>query len=175
MDHQPMYNWSIRHLPTLSAVICTFPALDLDIYVHLDFRHISPRQRSSIWWSAIFLHVIITQIFWICMYILTHTCNSFCISLNIIDIWSSYLINIVTRFLLFISTSGLTRWEDKGVHGKRTGIPYISLWNNWNWRVITFLLTNTFSNLIFGFVFILTSAVISEVINSAGLLRQKYL
>ncbi len=50
------------------------------------------------------------------MYILTHICNSFCISLNIIDIWS-YLINIVTRFLLFISTSGLTRWEDKGMRG----------------------------------------------------------
>jgi hypothetical protein len=27
-----MNNWYIRHLPTLSAVICTFTALDLDMY-----------------------------------------------------------------------------------------------------------------------------------------------
>jgi len=32
MDYQPMYNWSIRRLPTLSAVICTITALDLDMW-----------------------------------------------------------------------------------------------------------------------------------------------
>ena len=32
MDYQTMYNWSIRRLSTLSAVICTFTALDLDMY-----------------------------------------------------------------------------------------------------------------------------------------------
>lgn len=32
MDHLLMNNWSIRHLPTLPAVICTFTALDLDMY-----------------------------------------------------------------------------------------------------------------------------------------------
>ena len=36
--------------------------------------------------------------------------------------------------------------------------------------VITFLSTKTFSNLIFSFVFILTSAVTSKVINPTGLL-----
>jgi hypothetical protein len=27
-----MNNWSIQHLPTLPAVICTFTTLDLDMY-----------------------------------------------------------------------------------------------------------------------------------------------
>ena len=108
IDHFSMNTWSIRHLPTLPAVICTFTALDLDmyasnftvrqdhanlltpylqhnvrfkpikhfqkcyIYVHLDFRHISPRQRSSIWWSAIFLHAITHAYFWI-LYVYTNS------------------------------------------------------------------------------------------------------